>query len=544
MSLAIAGGLLLAHLSAARAQTCEPGSPQDALQYLRRLSLDLRGRVPDYSEFQTVAMAGSIDPSMIDQMIASPDFLHQMENFHRDMFWTNITDQRLAQVAWSLRPPATTGAYPAPAYYIASQIRQLKYRGAQVACLDQPAQFSPTGNILTTTTTVMDPMGNPTTALQEGWVMVSPYWAPATQVKVCAFDAQSAMNVLDPATNKMVNCSLNPSSALCGCGPNLNWCESRADNTTLTILSSMDKQLLMFANDIVAHDRPYTDLLTAQDMYINGPIVHFLRYQYFAAGANGIIASPRQSYNIPDLTFDQVDNWVKVTRTGNEAGVETMPAYLLKFQSDRGRANRFYNAFFGRYYQAGTLPSNGMQEQGCDNTNPDITKRCFCRDCHAGAEGVESLAAYFGRLGEASLVPLTQDANPANDPTCSASTRPSCVRFYITQRDIVGMTDSPLQPYLGWLRTYAFADDTRKAHIEAGPAALASYVIGNNNTFAQAIAWRLWTRFMGHAPVDADQNLIVQLAQDFANGYQIKALIKAIVISPQYVEASRYKAGM
>jgi hypothetical protein len=528
----------------ASAQTCEPGNPQDALQYLRRLSLDLRGRLPDYSELQAVAMSGSVDPSTIDQMIASADFVHQMEMFHRDMLWTNITDQRLATVTWSLRPPATTGAYPSPAYYIASQPRQIKYRGAQVPCLDQPAQFDATGKIVTTQTTVNDPMGNPTTANQEGWVMVTPYWNPAIQVKVCAFDAQSAQMVNDPVLNKTVDCSLAANSQLCGCGPNLNWCESRADNTTLTMLQSMDKQLLMFADDIIQNNRPYTDLITAQDMYINGPIVHFLRYQYYAAGSTGIIASPRQNYNIPDLTFDQVDTWVKVMRTGNEAGLETMPAYLLKFQSDRGRANRFYNAFFGRYYQAGSLPSGNMVEQGCDNTNPDITKRCFCRDCHAGTEGVESLAAYFGRLGEASLVQLDESVYPAHDPNCAASTKPSCIRFYITQRDIVGMTDSPLQPFLGWLRPYAFADDLRTQHIQAGPAALAQYVIQNNNTFAQAISWRLWTRLMGHPPVDADQNQLTQLAQDFTNGYQIRSLIKAIVTTPQYVQASRYQAGM
>jgi hypothetical protein len=527
--------------NAAHAQTCEPGNPQDSLQYFRRLSLDLRGRVPDASELESVAMANRVDPSQIDAMVASPDFLHQMENFHRDLLWTNITDQRLANVTWSLRGPSTTGAYPSPAYVIASPGRQIKYRGAAVPCLDQAAQFDPTTNaILTTATQVTDANGMTVTAHQEGWVMVTPYWNPSIQVKACAFDAQTPATVTD--AGKTIDCATVGNSAMCGCGPNLAWCESATDMTTKTILDAMDQQLLMFANDVISNNRPYTDLITAKDMYLNGPIVHFLKYQYMSAGSTGIIASPDQNYTLPTLTFDQADNWVKVMRTGNEAGVETMPAYLLKFQNDRGRANRFYNAFFGRYYQSGTLPSGSTMMQGCDNTNPDITKRCFCRDCHAGAEGVESIAAYFGRVGEAALVPLKPTTFPSNDPTCATPRNVNCLRFYITSRDIVGMTDSPLQPYVGWLRAYAFADDLRKQHIEQGPPALAQYVI-SQNIFGPAIVRRLWTHFMGHDPLDSDQMALDKLASDFASGgYDMKALVKAIVTEPQYAQGPRYQA--
>jgi uncharacterized protein DUF1585 len=526
---------------AAKAQTCQPGNPQDSLQYLRRLSLDLRGRVPDYAELEQVAMSNTVDPALIDQMIASNEFLHQVDGIHRDMFWTNITDQRLAGPTFTLRPPATSGAYPTPAYYIASATRQIKYRSAQVGCLDEAARFDPTtGAILTTATLVPAPGGGSmVTAHQEGWVMVAPYWNPQIQVKVCAFDAQSARMVTDGG--RRYDCSTSAASALCGCGPNLDWCESRTDGTSKAILDSMDQQLLRFAREVVTNDRPYTDLITAKDMDINGPIVHYLKYQYFAAGAQGILATPSQSYALPSLTFDQADTWVKVTRTGNDAGVETMPAYLLRFQSDRGRANRFYNAFFGRYYQAGMLPPGTDAQQGCDNTNPDITKRCFCKDCHAGPEGVESLAAYFGRVGEAALVPLDPSAFPANDPSCATGRGVNCLRFYITSRDIAGMTDSPLEPYVGWLRAYAFADDARKRHIEDGPPALARVVI-DQNLFAPAITKRLWSRFMGHDPTDADQSTLDRLAQGFANGYRLKDLVKAIVETPQYIEGTRFKA--
>src|SRR5262249_26137822 len=75
-ALSVAAATLTIAPSSAGAQTCEPGNPQDALQYLRRLSLDLRGRLPDYTELEQVAMSNTVDPALIDQMIASPDFLH------------------------------------------------------------------------------------------------------------------------------------------------------------------------------------------------------------------------------------------------------------------------------------------------------------------------------------------------------------------------------------------------------------------------------------------------------------------------------------
>src|SRR5262249_17002908 len=157
---------------AATAQTCEAGTPQDELQYLRRLSLDLRGRVPSFDELTNVVNTGAVDPALVDQMIASPDFVARMRGIHRDLLWTNIPGQRLAGNTWGLRAPS--GRYPAPAYYMGANGRSSRYRGAQTFCLDEPARFdSVTGEILTTP----DPMDS--SIQREGWVEVHPYWAMA-----------------------------------------------------------------------------------------------------------------------------------------------------------------------------------------------------------------------------------------------------------------------------------------------------------------------------------------------------------------------------
>src|SRR5688572_15563860 len=79
----------------AEAQVCEPDSKQEALSYLRRLSLDLLGRLPTYDELASVATNGAVDPSMIDAMLASEDAVVQLRAYHRDLLWANISNQRL-----------------------------------------------------------------------------------------------------------------------------------------------------------------------------------------------------------------------------------------------------------------------------------------------------------------------------------------------------------------------------------------------------------------------------------------------------------------
>src|SRR5262249_5760653 len=142
--------------------------------------------------------------------------------------------------------------------------------------------------------------------------------------------------------------------AECGCGPNLRWCEAGDSGTRLAILQAMDEQLLRFTDDVVKNDRPYTDILLAKDMEVNGPISHYLRYQTQTGGGDSILSSPIQNYTVPEIDFTDDMNWVKVDRGQRHAGLLTMAGYLLKFQSDRGRANRFYNAFLCQHFESST----------------------------------------------------------------------------------------------------------------------------------------------------------------------------------------------
>ena len=135
--------LIAASASSASAQVCGENSLQESLQYLRRLSLDLRGRVPDMAELESVvANNGAIDPSIIRSIVRSEAMITQIHQHHRDLLWTNITDQRIVDQSWTLaniqRPAGVTGDI---VLQTTSQTRRRAYRGGNVPCLDEAARF-------------------------------------------------------------------------------------------------------------------------------------------------------------------------------------------------------------------------------------------------------------------------------------------------------------------------------------------------------------------------------------------------------------------
>jgi hypothetical protein len=82
------------------------------VQYLRQLSLDLRGRPPTAAELDQVVSAGQAAPAiiekMLDEMLASPDFLAQVRDWHAEMLWPNLERYRVKSVS--------TGAFKRPTY--------------------------------------------------------------------------------------------------------------------------------------------------------------------------------------------------------------------------------------------------------------------------------------------------------------------------------------------------------------------------------------------------------------------------------------------
>jgi hypothetical protein len=203
---------------------CGPDDPAlSGDRYLRALTLDLAGRLPTDAERAGVEASGEVPEALIDELIASDDFVTRAVRFHKSVLWNTVTHVDLLNFQASLGVEAGTNLYWRRQYAFSA-------RGDGVPCRDVPATFAPDGSIQYET----DALG----IRREGFVRVHPYWAPATEIKVCAFDAQTAAR--SPRGN---DCTMPEGLADpgCGCGEDLRLCRTGIHNGMVTRALGEDK---------------------------------------------------------------------------------------------------------------------------------------------------------------------------------------------------------------------------------------------------------------------------------------------------------------
>jgi hypothetical protein len=313
----------------------------------------------------------------------------------------------------------------------------------------------------------------------------------------------------------------------CGCGPNLRLCTT--DDVAKQLRSSLIDQQMRLIEDVVRADAPYTDVLLRKQISVNGPIAHYLTYQ--SRESFDVFGELDDSSPIPQgLSWADKDTWVDVTRTGRHSGVLTTPGYLLKYQSNRGRAHRYYEAFeCSDFLPAGPLPS---PLEACSQ-HTDLTQRCGCNACHAQ---LEPMAAHWGRFAEYGLTPLSEARYPKTYDTVCTNLQSlddlfRCSRFYVTDPP----AGSDEVAFKGYLRPYEYRSAAQVAELETGPSVLAQQSI-DSGRFARCTVRKLWSYFMRRAPTpDEEASVVPSLAQDFSsNGYHLKPLVKAIVTQSAY----------
>ncbi len=536
-------------LTAAAQDVCEVARPLNGQRLLRRLSLDLRNMVPTLAEQETQKGLTAVPAAVVDQFLASPDFGLVMRSYHQALLWPNLDQVNLDPLAQVLTPvelaPGVT------VYY--SVVRALTMRTITKPfppCRNAPATWDANGKLVTT------PLieNGQTVAVQEGWVNVAPYWAPSTTIKVCGFDAQPALtaaacNPADTARSPymkqfcdqfesyaavggfpLINTPTSCESGIafiaggCGCGPNLRLCQTV--ETAAEVRAALIEQQLRMVDHVAKDDAPYTDLLLSPAASINGPLAHYLTWQ--SRTSFDVFGETDATSPIPaNLPFSN-KAWQPITRTGRHSGVLTTPGYLLKFQSNRGRAHRFYNAFeCSAFIPSGALPS---PTEACSK-HEDLTQRCGCNACHVK---LEPMAAGWGRFAEYGATPLSEARYPKTyDTICTNFTDMDqllrCVRFY--QTEAVGDE----LPFKGLLRPYVFLPPQQVARLEVGPRAVVQDAI-DSGALANCTTRRMWSYFMRRDPRPDEELTIIQpLAADFkANGYRLKPLVRAIVTHPAY----------
>ena len=518
LSLAIGvSALLFGHAHAAppnQGLVCSPEAELlDGTKWLRAVSLDLRGDLPTMEEYRSVRDETVSVEAMVDNFVEGPGFAERVGRHHRQLLWNNVSNVTVLPAPTSLGRDNYGGGSYSP-YFVRN--RATAYRGLAIPCLDEPAVIN--DGVIETTM-------NADGTRQEGYVWVSPYWAPTTSIKVCAYDAQER-----EVTGSGFECAAG-SDVQCGCGTNLKWCRLGPINQEIT--SSLTESLDRLIADILASDRPYTDLFTADEMWINGRLAHFFRHQVRKSAPARLSPSPVPTAVLPsesDLAYTDADTWVKVPLESDHAGILTHPAFLLRFQTRRARANQMYNSFLCQPFQP---PAEGLPPAtDVEQLNPDLQRRAGCKYCHAL---LEPAAAFWGRWAEngggflnpASFPPTRDDCLTCATTNVGCSTE--CNRYYQTS------ALSPAEvPFLGMLGAYTFLDEAHVEHVEAGPSMLALRHVADNR-LPECIAEKSAEWLFGRVIAPTDRSMVQELAVDFvASGFSYKELVKAIVTSDVY----------
>lgn len=598
---------IAAHPSDASAAdpSCSQPASVDNFQLLRRLSLDLRGYPPTMAEYD--AVESGADPLSIAQQWsthwdpegAPPDASHeafrqQMREYHKALLWPNVTFARLTNVAYSLRQTGTdydggvsylTGR--TKAYYSANPDWTAKpdLTNSNSAPICDPTRPQPSAGYYTGDTyyrpipqTDTYPDGG--THQWVGYRDVVPYWkTDGGTTRVCAYEAQETPSagyyrladggwlpfVTSPdGGGVQVSCDSAAASnaAFCGCGPNLRYCFGSTVQTDVE--NDMAEQMMKIVDRSTVGGQPYTDVIQTPVSYVDGRLAFYKKYLSDMNTAVAITYTeddpgdhvvPASSFDptvpgaIPDLDYND-PSWHRITRSEQHAGVLTTPAYLLRFMTNRSRANRFRIDFLCNYF----VPPDQLTDAppACNPASSDLMRKCNCRLCHAT---LEPLAAHWGQFSEAGFSLLEPDAGfPEYDPTCSpdgGSQRNSqrCARYYVntTEYDVgPGLPDDidgTFHRYGGQLKTYLYNDlhnDVIADNLLHGKDDLRSAYIDNpGHDFAHCTVKKVFAYFMRRDMrlVGADNDeaaLLEQLAADFETDYDFSRLVMKIVSLPQY----------
>ncbi len=507
---------------------CYAAQELDKYRLLRRLSLDLRHQLPSYDEYLALDEEDSVPDALIDDWLGSEQFRRASRRFHEDLLWPNLSGVALTEVNGRIVQQANGETYA-----LLGQQKKQAFRqgnGTQVCGDYEQVEFNPDGSPIPKLASM--PGGG--TYNQDGWVWVEPYWAPGTQIKVCAFDAQTAPKgqFADCDTPQMVG------DPKCGCGPSLRRCYGQ--NIETDVWSTLREQLGRLVDDSTVGGRPYSEIVTSKRMHVNG------RYEFWRKYMAPVVVISK-TWNAPgpgDATLAEDpdwndESWRVVERSGLHAGLQTLPAFLLRFQTNRARANRFRTVFTSQYF----VPADGATSEGCSDDTTDLTNRCVCATCH---QVLEPLAAHFAEFIEAGITPYDHEALPVTQEICNdiqslppqqrAGWGPTCNRLYVMEEG---------EPNRGTLLPWQYADIDDALHlsiaanIASGPGGLAESTIGSGLFHSSAVrnVFRaLMGREMNLDPTDPlhELDLLSSIAAEFQVHDDFRQLVKDLIALPQY----------
>jgi hypothetical protein len=509
-------------LASADDPLCAPELPEiDLHRTLRALSLDLRGVVPSVEEHQMVEAMGEIPDALLDEWMASEAFADRATRRHAALFWPAIDNVRLIHFRRRFR--TGTGM----TYFLGQSA--IGYRGVRdVGCLDRPqTELQPDYRAGGPVTATMPGTAMDGTAIrQEGYALIRAYWDPAVEIKVCAFDAQ------DTARSTLSGVDCNARAAIddvgCGCGPTLMWCDTGATHTEL--VRSFEEEFRLRVRTAFLENDPYTALFTSRRSFVNGPLVFFWTHQAELYDSVPLLPRAVDPARLPELAWTDKDTFAEVELPAEHAGVLTAPVFLLRFQTNRARANRFYDAFRCQPFQP---PSGGIPvDDAISSLQTDLQLRSGCNYCHAL---LEPAAAHWGRWtmqGGGYLDPASFPAFRAECLDCARgfeACSDECRLHYMTRA-----VAPEEEPYLGMLRSFAFLRPEHQLNVDMGPKLLVENSIAENQLPA-CVAERAIQWLYGRDSLENELAWKTALGNDFLrDGFDYRALVRSIVTDPAY----------
>lgn len=363
-------------------------------------------------------------------------------------------------------------------------------------------------------------------------------------------------------------------SAQCGCGVGLERCMPGAavNNQTagaLTVTSTRapigddlplaeagvvpsdalsyywSQEAVHLLDGVFQSDRPVSDILTARDTYINGPLAQFYRGTQEQACCSASHAA--FGYTDPTSLFEpgnvpatilphDVSRWTHVADRGALAsGILTTPIFATKYGTRRARAHVLYQAFACREF---TAPNAALMP----STQPNLTVRSGCQGCHAT---LEPLAAYFTRVAESDWTYLPRANFPLDVTRCrtatpTASMPSGCLAFYDPQ--FTAADHAWMRGMYGADARNAAPHPTAMANAEAGPRGAGAYFAGLPE-FRPCVVENVAESILGRELDPEDAALRAELERVFsASGGRARAMVRALLLSDAYRRANNLSA--
>lgn len=519
VSAAVTVGCLCTGFATAQSpEICAPVERLDKYRYLRQLTLDLYGRIPTVEEYERLHAVDDVSDPMIDEMIGAPEFYSQLRRYHRNLLWSNLGEDDLIGQVIQEEGDDTFRVW-------VNQGKRDEYRRRDVLCLDmEHTNFDAEGRALPMFENYMEgSCAGSQGCRMDGWVELSPYWAPGTTIRVCAFDAQPHTDATPNDNGDPRTCDqTGDDDPLCGCGTDLRYCTAREDDGNYDAVHEalLEEPARLFER-VIASGEPYMNAFSTRSTAMNGTLAHYYRY----------LADDNDSElkNAPELPYDA--DWQYVERESFHSGILTTLGFLRRFASHRARVNRLYTAFLCDPFEA---PSGGLPSATDDcSSNPDLSSRCGCAACHAT---IEPATTHWGRWEEGDDFVYREDIDTFSN-NCANCEKGDCSNFcktfYITRE--LETSPGSVDTELGKFKVLGWRSEEQAAALDVGPSALVT-----SPEYQQQLASCAVRNFAEHVfgrELSAEERTgwLVEKTASFASvGHDFLKMVKDVVTDERY----------